>query len=128
MPPEYRIGRLVQALQWTRAPQAHPPLNPIKHPEPFDHPAYLYELKHDGFRAPTYFEDGRCELVSRKDNVYQRFQQLRVDLAAELQVHDAILDGEIVCLDEDGRSQFYDLMFRRSQPYFSPSICCGWMV
>ena len=30
----------------------------------------------------------------------------------------AILDGEIVCLDPQGRSQFYDLMFRRGQPYF----------
>ena len=46
------------------------PLNPIKQPAPFDHPDYLYELKHDGFRALAYFEDGRCELVSRKDNIY----------------------------------------------------------
>lgn len=32
---------------------------------------------------------------------------------AEMRVKDAILDGEIVCLDGDGRSQFLDLMGRR---------------
>jgi ATP-dependent DNA ligase len=30
----------------------------------------------------------------------------------------AVLDGEIVCLDEDGKPQFRDLLFRRSEPRF----------
>jgi hypothetical protein len=30
----------------------------------------------------------------------------------------AVLDGEIVCLAADGRSKFYDLMFRREWPHF----------
>lgn len=30
----------------------------------------------------------------------------------------AVLDGEIVCLDPDGKSQFRDLLFRRSEPRF----------
>jgi bifunctional non-homologous end joining protein LigD len=34
--------------------------------EPFDHPDFVFELKHDGFRALTYISDGRCELVSRR--------------------------------------------------------------
>ena len=42
------------------------PLNPIKQPQPFNHSDYLFELKHDGFRALAYFEDGRFELVSRR--------------------------------------------------------------
>jgi bifunctional non-homologous end joining protein LigD len=29
-----------------------------------------------------------------------------------------VLDGEIVCLDDDGCSRFYDLLFRREWPYF----------
>jgi bifunctional non-homologous end joining protein LigD len=28
------------------------------------------------------------------------------------------MDGEIVCLDQDGRSQFNDLLFRRGEPFF----------
>ena len=29
-----------------------------------------------------------------------------------------MLDGEIVCLGADGKSQFYNLLFRREWPYF----------
>jgi bifunctional non-homologous end joining protein LigD len=30
----------------------------------------------------------------------------------------AVLDGEIVCLDKEGNSQFRDLLFRRGEPRF----------
>jgi bifunctional non-homologous end joining protein LigD len=35
-----------------------------------------------------------------------------------VRAHDAILDGEIVCLDPDGRSNFKNLLFRREWPFF----------
>jgi ATP-dependent DNA ligase len=35
-----------------------------------------------------------------------------------LSVENALIDGEIVCLDQYGRSQFKELMFRRGQPFF----------
>jgi bifunctional non-homologous end joining protein LigD len=71
-------------------------------------------LKHDGFRAVAYVEDGTYRLISRKQIQYKSFAGLATALAA-LPVTDAILDGEIVCLDQDGRSQFRQLMRRRSQ-------------
>lgn len=37
---------------------------------------------------------------------------------AGLRVRDAVLDGEIVCLDDEGRSQFNTLLRRRGQPAF----------
>ncbi len=40
-------------------------------------------------------------------------------VAAELDGEDAILDGEIVVLNDEGKSQFYDLMFNRSEPIFA---------
>jgi len=39
-------------------------------------------------------------------------------IAAHLPGSSAVLDGKIVCLDQHGRSQFYELMFRRGQPFF----------
>jgi bifunctional non-homologous end joining protein LigD len=33
--------------------------------EPFDNPDYVFELKHDGFRALAYIESRECRLVSR---------------------------------------------------------------
>src|ERR1700688_3870307 len=83
--------------------------------EPFDDPDFLFELKHDGFRALAHIWDGKCELVSRRRNTYKSFQELKDNLA-KLKVKDAIIDGEIVCLDSEGRSIFNELLFRRGFP------------
>src|SRR5437879_2614343 len=84
--------------------------------EPFDHSDWLYELKLDGFRALAVIESGTCRLVSRKAHVYQSFPGLCSSLA---QIpHEAVLDGEIVCLDPNGRPQFDSLFYRRGHPYF----------
>ena len=84
--------------------------------EPFDHPDYIFELKHDGFRAVAYLQNGECKLISRKlKNL--RFQSLRT-VVAKLAVQSAILDGEIVCLDENGVSQFNQLLSGKGEPVF----------
>ena len=90
------------------------PINPTRIAAPFDHPDWLFELKHDGYRAVAYIENGKCELVSRKQNVYKRFGQLAGALTSELRVKNAIIDGEIVCLDGQGRSLFLELLRHRS--------------
>jgi bifunctional non-homologous end joining protein LigD len=69
--------------------------------EPFDSPDWLYELKYDGFRALALIESGSCRLVSRNGHVYKSFPGLRASLAQL--GHEAILDGEIVCPNQDGR-------------------------
>ena len=85
--------------------------------QPFDDPDFLFELKHDGFRALAHIWDGKCELVSRHRNPYKLFQELRDNLAT-LKVENAIIDGELVCLDSEGRSIFNELLFRRGCPTF----------
>jgi len=69
----------------------------------FDDPAYMFELKHDGFRGLAYIENGECRLVSRRYRGL-RFPSLAAALA-KLPAESAILDGEIVCLNERGVSQ-----------------------
>jgi bifunctional non-homologous end joining protein LigD len=76
--------------------------------EPFDNPDYIFELKHDGFRALAYIDAGECRLVSRNLKSL-RFESLRTALG-KLPVKNAIIDGEIVCLDEKGVSQFNALL------------------
>jgi ATP-dependent DNA ligase len=83
--------------------------------QPFDHPDFLFELKHDGFRALTHIWDGKCELVSRRRNPCKTFQALRNSLA-KLKLKNAVIDGELVCLDAEGRSIFNELLFRRGCP------------
>jgi len=84
-------------------------------PTPFDDPDWIFELKHDGFRALAYISDRNCELVSRRHNAYKTFESLRAVLS-KLKVQNAILDGEIVCLDCEGRSLFNELLRRRESP------------
>ena len=68
--------------------------------EPFDNPDYIFELKHNGFRALAYIENGECRLVSRNLKSL-RFESLRLALSKQA-VKNAIIDGEIVCLDAGG--------------------------
>jgi len=104
----------MQAFRHSHYPARHP----RRVPAAFDDPAWVFELKHDGFRALAYIaDDGWCDLVSRRNNVYKSFGPLREALTA-LPVMNAIMDGEIVCLDSKGRSQFYELLHRRGQPAF----------
>jgi bifunctional non-homologous end joining protein LigD len=87
--------------------------------EPFDDPGYIYELKMDGFRALAEISDGQVRLMSRRGNTYKSFSGLCASIGAELH-REAILDGEIVCLDAEGRPQFYELLRRRGRQ--SPAV------
>jgi bifunctional non-homologous end joining protein LigD len=91
---------------------------PRRRSEPFDDPTWLFEIKHDGFRALAYMADGRCRLRARDGHRFGDFRPLEKALAAALRGRDVILDGEIVCLDGKGRSVFADLIHRRTTPYF----------
>jgi bifunctional non-homologous end joining protein LigD len=85
--------------------------------EPFDHASWLFEIKHDGFRALA-FVDGHCRLISRNSQRFGGFRELEASLAESLHGRTAILDGEIVCLDGHGRSIFAPLIERQAIPYF----------
>jgi len=86
--------------------------------EPFDSDDFIYELKIDGFRALAHIRDGRGELVSRNGNVFRGFAELVTWIAEHLHVENAVLDGEIACIDDSGRSVFNDLLFRRRDCVF----------
>jgi bifunctional non-homologous end joining protein LigD len=86
--------------------------------EPFDSDLFIYELKIDGFRALAHIHNGRGELVSRNGNTFRGFAELAAWIAEHLSVESAVIDGEICCLDEDGRPNFRDLLFRRRQAIF----------
>ena len=75
-------------------------------------------MKHDGFRALAYIERSACRLVSRNGHEFKGLDTLCRDIPRHLKVRNAILDGELCCLGQDGRSLFNALRFRRCEPYF----------
>jgi bifunctional non-homologous end joining protein LigD len=81
--------------------------------EPFDGEEWLFEIKWDGYRAIAFIEDGKVRLMSRNQNdLTPRYPELK-DLPQFVKAKNAILDGEVVALDEDGRSSF-SLMQQRT--------------
>ena len=81
--------------------------------EPFDSPDWYFEIKWDGYRAIAFIEEGRVRLVSRNQNdLTAQYADLH-GLPNLVNAKTAVLDGEIVALDEHGRSSF-SLMQQRT--------------
>ena len=81
--------------------------------KPFDNPEWLFEIKWDGYRAVSFIQDGKVRLVSRNQNdLTGEFPELH-ELPASVKAKNAVLDGEIVVLDEQGRASF-SLMQQRT--------------
>ncbi|MGA3092398.1 MAG: non-homologous end-joining DNA ligase [Terriglobales bacterium] len=79
----------------------------------FDDPAWFFEIKWDGYRAIAFISEGGLRLVSRNQNdLTAQFPELRT-LPHFLKAEQAILDGEIVALDDQGRPSF-SLMQQRT--------------
>ena len=94
------------------------PMRLLRIPEPFDHPGFIFEPKLDGFRALAHIRGHRCELVSRNGHTFKQWPQLAEEIAHAVRAHSAALDGEICCLEPDGRTHFNKLLFRREWPFF----------
>jgi bifunctional non-homologous end joining protein LigD len=81
--------------------------------EPFDGSDWLFEIKWDGYRAIAFIENNKVRLVSRNQNeLTARYPELK-DLPHYVKAKTAILDGEVVALDEQGRPSF-SLMQQRT--------------
>lgn len=74
--------------------------------EPFSSAEWLYEIKWDGYRAIGFLEDGRIRLVSRNQNEMTSLYPELQTIPKHVKATTAILDGEVVALDEHGRSSF----------------------
>ncbi len=82
--------------------------------KPFDVQGWSYEVKWDGYRAIAYLKNGNVQISSRNNKsfnekfypIYSALQELNIN---------AILDGEIVVVNEEGLSNFGHLQNWRSE-------------
>src|SRR5258708_643467 len=80
--------------------------------KPFSDPNWLFEIKWDGIRTVAFVDNGSVRLSARSGrDVTAEFPEFQ-DLAKHLRAGTAIVDGEIVTLHENGRSDFQKLQNR----------------
>jgi bifunctional non-homologous end joining protein LigD len=79
---------------------------------PADDGRWAYEIKWDGVRAVAYADGGRLRLEARSGrDITPRYPELR-ELGRALAGREAVLDGEVVAFDGDGRPSFQRLQGR----------------
>jgi bifunctional non-homologous end joining protein LigD len=94
-------------------PSAIHPMLATSVEDPFDDPEWLFEIKWDGYRAVSFLQDGKVRLVSRNQNeLTGEFPELH-ELSKLIRAKNAVLDGEVVALDDQGRASF-SLMQQRT--------------
>jgi bifunctional non-homologous end joining protein LigD len=119
--------RAAQDDTWQALPSAKPHfVEPMKAklvekpPAPGD---WIYELKFDGIRLIAVRADKKVSLLSRNQNdLSARFPEI-VEAIKNLPGRECVIDGEVVALDEEGRSSFQllqalEMEGRKSPVYF----------
>ncbi len=87
--------------------EVHPQLATLADAVP-QGPHWIHELKYDGYRILAYLDGESVRLISRNGKDWtSRFQHV-ADQLKNLSTQ-AVLDGEVVVLDDDGKSSFQAL-------------------
>jgi bifunctional non-homologous end joining protein LigD len=85
------------------------PMLATKVASPFSRAGWLFEPKWDGYRAICFFRDSQVRFVSRNQrDLSRRFPELQT-IAKSIKASSAIVDGEIVAIDENGAQCFEQL-------------------
>src|SRR6266571_3640548 len=81
---------------------------------------WIYELKFDGIRLIAVKNGSNVSLFSRnKNELAERFPEI-VEAVKNLPARECVIDGEVVALDEEGRSSFQLLQAREMEGRKSP--------
>jgi DNA ligase D-like protein (predicted ligase)/DNA ligase D-like protein (predicted polymerase)/DNA ligase D-like protein (predicted 3'-phosphoesterase) len=83
--------------------------------KPPESPDHVYELKWDGLRALIALDEGEMRIYGRnRMDFTMQFPELRVPEQA-FRATSALFDGEIVCLEPDGKPHFRNVIHRMQQ-------------
>ena len=98
-------------------PEFVPPMMAESAKAPFDSPDWVFEVKLDGYRAITVFDDsGKAHLWSRNRLSLEAKFPAVANAVAKLKLRSTTLDGEVVAVDENGIPRFQLLQRVQKQP------------
>src|SRR4029079_17265667 len=72
-------------------------------------PGWIFEVKLDGYRALSVVDGGEARIASRNGQGWTAVFSSIAAALARLRVRDAVVDGEICHLDDDGKTSFQGL-------------------
>jgi bifunctional non-homologous end joining protein LigD len=81
---------------------------------PFDDPGWVFQPRYEGLRAFVVRSAGRCEIPAGRELRPERLGELGERVSAVLGGHEAVLDGDVVALDREGRPSLRELLKGRS--------------
>jgi bifunctional non-homologous end joining protein LigD len=82
----------------------------------FDDNRWLFEIKWDGIRLISFIDEGKVSLQTRRGRIVDaEYPQLQA-ISRLVNAKQAVLDGEVVVLDEEGRPSFQLLQNRGTEP------------
>ncbi|QEM03100.1 DNA ligase D [Mucilaginibacter rubeus] len=102
--PATDLNTLLKDAPSSKIPADIKPMKATLVDAPFDDPGWIYEIKWDGYRAVAIVKNGTAELISRNNLPFDQFRPIN-DLLESWQLN-AVLDGEIVALNEQGNADF----------------------
>ncbi len=83
--------------------------------KPFDDDDWLFEIKWDGFRMQVVVDNGKVKTWTRSLKDAETYFPNLVSPPRWIEAQQAIVDGEVVALDEDGRPDFSLLQTKLGQ-------------
>lgn len=110
---DFDVEQLLKKVPESRAPTKIKPMKATLVDEPFDDPDWLYEVKWDGYRAIAMIDKKGAELISRNNLPFDKYYPIN-KLLKDWQIN-AVIDGEILVLNDKGVSDFGALQNWRSE-------------
>ncbi len=108
-------GRMISIGKTAKFPVEVKPMLATSVDKPFDQEGWQYEIKWDGYRTIAFCNKKSVELKSRNGKSFNEKFDPVVKALQQLNLH-AVMDGEVVVLDENGKSDFGTLQNWKSIP------------
>lgn len=105
-PPQAEPDPDLSAARPAPAPDFVPPMLATMADAAFDDPDWLFEVKWDGYRVEAVLRDGRVRLWTRNRVDAATYFPDLAGPADWIAAREAVVDGEVVALDPEGRPDF----------------------
>jgi bifunctional non-homologous end joining protein LigD len=100
-----KIIRSLPQQQTSEIPNGLKPMLATKINEPFNDRDWIFEVKWDGYRCISYLNNGNADLRSRSNISYNKIYTPVVEALKEWNIN-VVVDGEIIVVNEQGKSDF----------------------